>query len=389
MKYDVIVIGSGSFGCGTAWHLRERGLEVLVLDAAEGPATQASRAAAGFVSSWSVVHEPAWGRIEWEMQRYGIDFYTRLAQSCGREIGYYPCGIAYIYLTEAAWIDAEGRIDQARQLGTRLEVLTADRAANVLPQICFETTAGILYDPDTIRVRAAQAIPALAQQLQQQGVQFRFNTRVTDFVHEGGQVRGVMTTAGDFASDHVVIAAGAWSRPLAGKLGVANPATPHTETRYTTVPLPGLGPEMPLLIFSDCHWFYMREENGGLLIGGFEEDPLPADRLVDPENPPRADAIVTGQPHRVREFVREIEHVMPLLKDAEVEDTMGGLPTFTDDLHFIAGRVPSYDGLYLMSACQEGGITHGPGLGKMIADLVVDGHSAWDQAAFHVDRFTQ
>jgi glycine/D-amino acid oxidase-like deaminating enzyme len=388
-KADVIVIGSGAFGCGAAWHLRQRGLDVLVIEAAEGPATQASRAAAGFISSWSIVHERAWGQCEWEMQRYGIQFYTRLAETCGHDIGFYPCGIAYIYLTEKDWSDVQDRIDRARALGTRLEILTEARAAMILPQVRFTATRGIVFDPDSIRIRAAQAIPALAEQLKQQGVQFLFDTPVTSFLCDDHRVRGVVTSAGEFASEHVVVAAGAWSRPLLRQLGIACPAEPHTETRYTTKPLMGVGPEMPLLIFSDCHWFYMREEHGGMLIGGFEDEPLPADRRVDPENPPRADKIVSRQPHRVREFVREIEHVMPVLKDAEVNETMSGLPTFTDDLKFIAGRVPPYDGLYIMAACQEGGVTHGPGLGKMIAELIVDGGSAWDQDAYHIDRFSE
>ncbi|MGI9458123.1 MAG: FAD-dependent oxidoreductase, partial [Aeoliella sp.] len=90
---------------------------------------------------------------------------------------------------------------------------------------------------------------------------------------------------------------------------------------------------------------------------------------------------------RVREFLRQVEQVMPLLKDAEVDQTLGGLPTFTDDELFIAGAVPGQQGLYLMSACQEGGVTHGPGLGKMVAELIIDGQSAWDRDAYHIDRF--
>ena len=78
---------------------------------------------------------------------------------------------------------------------------------------------------------------------------------------------------------------------------------------------------------------------------------------------------------------------MPLLKEAEVDQTLGGLPTFTDDELFIASTVPGWKGLYIMAACQEGGITHGPALGKMIAELILDGKSTWDRDAYHIDRF--
>jgi glycine/D-amino acid oxidase-like deaminating enzyme len=50
MQADLIIVGAGAFGLNAAWHLRQRGLKPLVLDAASGPATQATRAAAGFVA---------------------------------------------------------------------------------------------------------------------------------------------------------------------------------------------------------------------------------------------------------------------------------------------------------------------------------------------------
>src|SRR5690349_15612253 len=67
---DAIVIGAGAIGCNTAWHLRQRGLNVLVLEAQGAPASQSTNGAAGFVSAWSVIHIGAWKKTEWEMQRY-------------------------------------------------------------------------------------------------------------------------------------------------------------------------------------------------------------------------------------------------------------------------------------------------------------------------------
>lgn len=388
-RADAIVIGAGAFGCNAAWHLAKRGQRVVLLEAEEAPATQASRAAAGFISSWSIVHQPSWQVNEWQMQRYGLKFYTQLAKTCGRDIGYFPCGIVYIYLTDDAWRDVQPRIEQARAVGTQLEVLTAERAAAVIPQIIFDETTGIIFDPDSIRIRAAEAIAALAEQLPAMGVTVSYGTPVTDFIQQDGEVRGVVAGGRSFHASNVIIAAGAWSRPLLSRLGIANPAVPKTETRYTTKPLPGVSTNMPLTIWADCHWFYMREEQGGMLIGGFENDPLPSDRVVDPENPPRSQDFqdVTKQPHRVREFVRDVEHVMPLLERAEVDKALGGLPTFTGDDLFIAGVVPGIDGLYIMAACQEGGVTHGPGLGKMISELIVDGQSDWDRPQYHLERF--
>src|SRR5690242_3051055 len=75
---DAIVIGAGAIGCNTAWHLRQRGLKVLVVEAQATAASQSTGGAAGFVSLWSGVHAEFWKKTEWELQRYGIDFYTQL-----------------------------------------------------------------------------------------------------------------------------------------------------------------------------------------------------------------------------------------------------------------------------------------------------------------------
>jgi hypothetical protein len=110
---------SRSFGCNTAWHLHERGRKVLVLEAEDRPATQASHAGAGFVARCSGVHVPSWGRTEWEMQAYGINFYTWLARDCGFDIGFAPCGACYIYPTAQGWELVQARAARARSYGTQ------------------------------------------------------------------------------------------------------------------------------------------------------------------------------------------------------------------------------------------------------------------------------
>ena len=144
---------------------------------------------------------------------------------------------------------------------------------------------------------------------------------------------------------------------------------------------------MPLLIFPDCHGFYIREEKGGLLIGGSEPDGHHEDRRVDPLSPPKSDSLHSRQAFRVREYIHGIEDVIPFLAHADIEAVKGGLPTFTQDTRFVVDEAPSLQGAYYVSGCNEGGITHGPALGKLVTELILDGSSAWDQ--FRVARLTE
>ena len=182
---DVIIVGAGSFGCNAAWHLRQRGLDVLVLDRGSGPAAEATRAAAGFVAKFSFIHHSEWDAPEWEMQQYGIDFYRALAKRCEQDIGYCASGIAYIYQTAEAWNSVQPVIEVARSFGTQLEILTAKRAAALLPEIRFKSTAGIVFDPEAIRLRADDAIATLAAELEQSGVRFEFGVQVEELLVDG------------------------------------------------------------------------------------------------------------------------------------------------------------------------------------------------------------
>jgi hypothetical protein len=67
---------------------------------------------------------------------------------------------------------------------------------------------------------------------------------------------------------------------------------------------------------------------------------MPKDRLPDRANPPRAERIPPDQAYREREYIRKIEHVMPTLKHAEIDQITSGIATFTSDKRFIADAVP-------------------------------------------------
>lgn len=361
---DVIVIGAGSFGCNTAWHLREKGLSVLVVEAAKGPAQFTTQGAAGFVSSWSTVHVREWGQIEWYLQRYGIDFYTRLAKGTSQDIGFGANGIAYIYLTNEGWDRVQQRAETARQFGTKLQSLDSERAKKILPQVNFPSVKGILYDPDSVRVRAGDAIAYLADSLAYREVQFRYETLVESLLHNDAGLVGVSTNHGDLWASSVVVAGGAACKALVEKSCGPCPAIPKPATRYTTKPIQGITPQMPMLIFSDYHGLYIREERGGLLVGG--------DALAE----------------QIREPIRKIENVMPALRFADIEMITGGMPTYTNDILFILDEIPQCKGIYVIAGCQEGGITHGPGLGRMMAELICEGKTTWDRSHYRLDRFS-
>jgi glycine/D-amino acid oxidase-like deaminating enzyme len=218
-------------------------------------------------------------------------------------------------------------------------------------------------------------------------VRFQFDTPVEEFIDSEEAISGVLTTRGTYQAPLVVVAAGAWSRPLLAQRAIALGAKPRVVARYTTNPLSGVNIKLPMLMFSDSgHRFFIREEDGGLLIGGANPEPLPADRFVDADNPPPIEELPHTQAHRMRQNLRKIEHVMPVLAQAEIRETAAGLPCYTADRRFVAAAVPYCRGLYALTACNEAGITHGPGLARHLTELIVDGKTQWDRRRFAFDH---
>ena len=170
----------------------------------------------------------------------------------------------YLHQPES-WKLAQFNIQQAREFGTNVEVLTEIRAREILPEICFDKVAGILFDPDSIRVRAADAIRAWPSS--QPSVAHALNT-----ARPPEHSCAMAIASSEFAQIAAICARPrsssrrAWSRPLLSKAGADCPTTPVSEIRYTTRPLPEVRPNMPMLMFDDG--FYIREEQGGLPMWG-------------------------------------------------------------------------------------------------------------------------
>ena len=74
--------------------------------------------------------------------------------------------------------------------------------------------------------------------------------------------------------------------------------------------------------------------------------------------------------------------------DISVAEWTQGMPVYTVDRRFCAGSVPRVPGLWAVTGDNEAGVTHAPGLGRMMADLVIDGSSDWvNHHAFALNRF--
>jgi glycine/D-amino acid oxidase-like deaminating enzyme len=78
----------------------------------------------------------------------------------------------------------------------------------------------------------------------------------------------------------------------------------------------------------------------------------------------------------------------PGLEDAPLQTYRGGLPTMTSDGKHIVGAVPGAEGFYTATGCIVGGLSISPGMGEMLAQLILTGTSDIPLDLYSVSRFS-
>ncbi|MFI6317107.1 NAD(P)/FAD-dependent oxidoreductase [Nonomuraea sp. NPDC050556] len=373
-----VVVGAGILGTSVAHHLLERGAgQVIVVDSGT-PGSATSGAGAGFVGLWAAGYANFFTAGDLELEKYGVAYYRHLSA----DIDYRANGNLYAATTGdglRSWVEPVLDHPLAPD-GTR--ALSAGEVAELTGGVlAAESVVGGALHPGGIQISAGRATRALAARLPD----VRPFTRVTGLLTSDGAVVGVRTSAGDLAADRVVLACGAWTNELLAEVGYRVPLLRMVATRVLS-PASGVSSSMPTVMVPDLFGLWLREHRGGLTYGN-GDGYAPLFEL-------NASAGDGGQPHREELVDRLAASLAPKLRklvpehDTSVSWWLQGLPCMTPDRRFLAGPVPGVDGLHVLGGDNEAGVTHGPGLGRMLADVVLDGSSSWvDPSPYRLDRF--
>lgn len=380
----IVVVGAGIIGMSAAYHLlQSHQRDVIVVDAGDvGNGT--TPAGAGFVGPWATVL-PHLGAAGLELERYSLDFYRDIHMS-GVEIAYRANGNIVFYNTSKsrkAGVDAilagpcatpETRFVDAREV-SELTSGAVNAAA----------IAGGVYMPGGIQIETGAALDELARRFERDGGRIIRRATVASVVTENSRVLGVELDSSVIDSDTVVLATGAWLNDLLEPAGWRLPLLPFVATRFVTEDV-GVPASMPTLQGKDFP-LWIRESEGGF-TWGTTPGAAPAHRLsasamaFDPHRRTRHDLIQTQH-----DDVKRIAEVFPALENATTVRELQGMPVYTVDGQFFVGPVPGRNGLWAVGGDNESGVSHGPGLGRLIADLIHGSEPLIDPRPYRLDRY--
>jgi glycine/D-amino acid oxidase-like deaminating enzyme len=376
---DVVVVGSGAFGASAAYHLARRGARVAVLERA-ALASQTSPRAAGLSSQ--VRATPALTKLA---QR-AVAKLSRFTDETGQPLRFTQSGALKIARTERDAEQLAREVARGAAVGVPIEFVSVAEARRRLPILGERGIVAVTWSPTDCNVEPSELPIGYCRAAAKLGAVLLPHTPATGFEIGAGGVEAVRTPAGTIATRAVVDAAGAWARLVATALGGALAVVPTRHQLLITEPIPGVGPEFPIARVIDAN-VYVRHERGGLMLGGYESDPLQVDvaalpAAFDVAELPLDIEVLWRLAHSVREQ-------FPIFQDPalRIAEHRGGLPTLTVDDRYVAGPLPGVAGAWVMGGCCVGGLSVAPALGEAIAEWVVDGTPTLDLADIAPARF--
>jgi glycine/D-amino acid oxidase-like deaminating enzyme len=266
------------------------------------------------------------------------------------------------------------------------QILSPTEVAHLTGIVRAEGVLGGVLHPAGAQISAPKAVRALASRLRDAGGLIREGTEVEEILVQAGQVRGVRTSRVEVATSTAVVAAGAWAHVLLRRAGYEAPIVPLTATRLISKPV-GVPRTAPTISLDEFSFLWVRGHHGRLMWG-CDYTSSPHFDFVESDPPHTFDLLDGEAESTTRAQGRRASGVIPLLANPGECAIDHGAPCYTADTRSLVGPVPGIDGLFAVCGCNQAGITHGPGYGRLIAELILDGEAQLtDPAPFDLGRF--
>jgi glycine/D-amino acid oxidase-like deaminating enzyme len=352
-RYDVVVVGSGVIGSSIAYHLARKQLRVAVLERggiAEEPV--ASWASAGGVRRQG--RHTAEARLASE----SIARWETLEQELDADLQYRQGGNLFLAETddEAQQLVAFVCEQQTNGFGD-VRLLDRQEVHALVPALSAHIVAGS-YSPQDGQADPPRTTRAFAIAAQRLGAIYLKNTPVSSLLLRGGHIVGVNSEHGTLYSDHVVLAAGAWSDEIAASIGLRLPVRMEAPQMLLSSPAE-VGMLRPVLGTAGRLLSLKQLSDGSFLLGGgWSGDPTPDRRHY------------TLRPASVQGNWEVACAILPGVKQQRVVRSWCGLEAVSiDDIPFI-GPVAGLTGLTLALGFSGHGFAISPAVGRCVADQI-------------------
>ena len=376
IQTDTVVVGGGIMGSATALHLRQLGQQVTLLERGF-VASQASGASFGNIrlQGRHLLQLP----LAWRSRH----IWDRLEDLVGTDCEFENCGNLQVSYTEDGVAALEDYARAALDYDLEVEMLGRNAIRQRFPYLSDEVIGGSWTPQDAI-ANSRQVAPAFARAARLAGARVEEFCEVTDVVHDGDHFV-VSTKRGlEVRSDTLVNCAGAWGAWIAERFGERAPVLPEAPQLGVTEPMPYFI-DTVLAVTGGVY-----SEDGKLKPSGGLSAPASSrqHRLWRRRPWQSVDGTAARADPDTFSALREpLCRLVPGLRTAHIIRFWSGIEGYLPDMSPVIGASATTPGLFHAFGFCGHGFQLGPGVGAVMADLVVKGATDTPIDDFNISRF--
>ncbi|MFA6653535.1 MAG: FAD-binding oxidoreductase [Candidatus Delongbacteria bacterium] len=368
-KFDTVVIGAGSVGLPLSYYLSKKGQKVAVIEKEHSYGRGQNRAAIGGLRATH--SDPAKIKI----CQMSIDILKNMEKDHGFEIDWLEGGYLYPIYEEAKETALKELLVKQKNYGLDIDWISPDEIRELVPGINMNGLRGGTFSPHDGSASPLKTSGAYYRLSLDAGTTFFFDEEVEGFSREGGKLISVKTDKRVIPADVFINAAGGNAKEIGAMCGLDLPVYPDSHEAGVTEPVKYFFKPMVVDLRSDNQSanFYYYQNEGGQIIFCVTPDPKILGK--DCDNTSEFLPLIT----------RRIVDIHPRLKNIRVRRTWRGLYPMTPDGFPVVGWPKEIENMFLAVGMCGQGFMLGPGLGKIISEIIVD---KTDKYNFILDELT-
>ena len=379
-QYRVVVIGGGVVGSSVLYHLAKMGWQDVVMLERRRLASGSSWHAAGGVHTLNADPNMA------ALQAYTIDLLPKIEKESGQNIGFHMTGGLTLAGTPERWewLQSNYRIFQSIGISD-CELLSPEEAQKRCPIMAVDGVLGAMWADREGYIDTTGTVQAYASAARKKGAEYYEEVKV-DSLEQLTDGWIVKTDKGNIKCEHVVNAAGLWAKQVGRMAGIELPVSPLKHHYLITDSIPEVASsdfEMPMTV--DLEGFtYMRQDQNGVLVGIYEIDH--EHWAMDGAPWDYGEELFQEQLHRIENELMLGFQRYPAIENVGIKTWVNGAFTFSPDGNPLVGPVPGKRGYW--SACAVmAGFLQGGGVGKTLAEWMIEGEPETDAWSMDVARY--
>jgi sarcosine oxidase subunit beta len=351
---DIVIIGGGIIGVSIAYYLSKMGATGIVLFEKDLLGEGSTGLCAGGIRrQWTT-------EVNMNFALKSFEIFRNFNDEFGVDPEFHQIGYLFLATSQEELEIFKGNVEFQNGFGVPSQFLMCEEIKKRWPFLnTADVLGGAFCDTDGY-AGPYEVTRGLAAGARRQGVEIFESTEVTSIEVERDRVVSVTTKMGRVETPILVNAAGPYAANVGRMAGIDVPVKPIRRQLFVTDAFPLIPPSVPLTIDHKQN-FYFRREGEAILFAG-PQDELPSFDL-------------STNFHAMVETAEKATYRAPVFKEARIARGWGGLYEISPDNHAILGESPEVEGLFLSNGFSGHGFQHGPAVGMVMAELILNGRA--------------